>query len=282
MSEKRLRQMAIYGKGSIGKSIIACNVSIGLSQRGFKVLQVGCSPKSDSTAFLLGGSLVKNEILTFSRDRGLDENLIFECVDKGYNDIYCAESGGPDPGAGCAGRGVAMALSELKKYQVFTKLDLDFVVYDAIADVVCGGFGQPMREGYAEEVYLVTSGELMSTYSANNICRAVRTVAEAGANTRIGGLIVNMRGVNHEAELVTEFAARIGVPVIGMIPRSEMVQMAEAKGGTVMQFYPDSDLGKLYSDLAGRILENTERVLPTPITLEEITELARKHEAYVA
>ena len=229
MAQKRPRQIAIYGKGSIGKSTIACNISVAFAEMGYEVMQVGCSPKSDSTVFLLGGELMEHTILDRSREKGMDENIILDTVKNGYRDILCAESGGPEPGAGCAGRGVAMALEYLTKYGIFERFGVDFVIYDAIADVVCGGFGQPMKAGYAEEVYIVTSGELMSIYSANNICMAVKVVAESGGDTRIGGLVVNERGVDNEIPLVREFSQMISVPIVGIIPRSDVVQKAEAQ-----------------------------------------------------
>ena len=280
MADKKPRQIAIYGKGSIGKSTISCNLSVALAEMGNHVMQVGCSPKTDSTAFLHGGEMLERPVLEYSREKGMDEKLILDTIEKGYKDILCAESGGPDPGAGCAGRGVAMALEYFTKYDIYKHFGVDFVVYDSIADVVCGGFGQPMKAGYAEEVYLVTSGELMSTYSTNNICRAIKTVAEAGANTRACGLLVNLRGVDNEVDVVRDFSERLGVPIMGIIPRSSLIQQAEAQGGTVMQVFPDSDEAKMYRELASKVASNTEMYMPTPITLEEIMELARKHQAF--
>ena len=280
MAEKHVRQIAIYGKGSIGKSTISCNLSVALAEMGYKVMQVGCSPKADSTAFLRGGQMMENPVLEYSRAHGMDEKKIHNCIVEGYKGILCAESGGPDPGAGCAGRGVAMALEWFKKYDIYRQYDLDIVIYDSIADVVCGGFGQPMKQGYAEEVYIVTSGELMSTYSANNICKAIKTVAESGANTRACGFLVNLRGVENEEAVVRDFSERLGVPIMGIIPRSPLVQRAEALGGTVMQHFPDSQEAKQYRELARMVVENKERYMPTPITLEEIIELARVHQAF--
>jgi nitrogenase iron protein NifH len=278
MLDKKPRQIAIYGKGSIGKSTIACNISIALSEMGHKVMQVGCSAKPDSTALLLGGELVTNDILSYSREVGVSEDSILHCIEEGYKGIMCAESGGPEPGAGCAGRGVALALDYLRKYDVYQQFDVDFVIYDAIADVVCGGFGQPMKAGYANEVYIVTSGELMSVYSANNICIAVTTVAEGGGAARVGGLIANLREVENEVVLLEEFSQMISVPIMGVIPRSDIVQRAEAEGGTALQIFPESDLAGLYRDLTNKLLDNKEARLPTPITLEEIKELGKKYQ----
>ncbi|MDY6912116.1 MAG: nitrogenase iron protein [Chloroflexota bacterium] len=280
MAEKHVRQIAIYGKGSIGKSTIACNLSVALAEQGHNVMQIGCSPKSDSTAFLRGGEIMEHPVLEYSRESGMDEKLILDTIEKGYKGILCAESGGPDPGAGCAGRGVAMALEWFAKYDIYKKFGVDIVIYDSIADVVCGGFGQPMKAGYAEEVYLVTSGELMSTYSTNNICSAIKTVAEAGANTRACGLLVNLRGVENEVAVVDDFSKRIGVPIMGVIPRSQLIQRAEAQGGTVTEIFPESEEAKLYRELAEKVANNKEKYMPSPITLEEIIELARKHQAF--
>ena len=275
-----VRQIALYGKGSIGKSTIACNVSIALTEMGRKVLQVGCSPKGDSTAFLLGGDVIEHDILGFSRETRVNADNIMECVVKGYKGIYCAESGGPEPAVGCAGRGVALALDYLSKFQVSQRLDRDFMVYDCIADVTCGGFGEPLRHGYAQEVYLVTSGEVMSLYSSNNICIACADVAKSGGNVRVGGIIVNMRGVENEESMMREFAQMLGVPVMGFIPRSPIVQQAEAEGSTVLAQFPHSDLANLYRKLAKDILDQKERHIPTPIKLDDILELSRKYQAF--
>lgn len=280
MAEKKIRQIAMYGKGSIGKSTIANNISLALTEMGHKVMQVGCSPKADSTALLMGGEITERDILSTTREMGIEEAAVRSCVQEGYKGVLCAESGGPEPGAGCAGRGVALALDCLTKFNIYDKLGVDFVIYDAIADVVCGGFGQPMKAGYAEEIYLVTSGELMSIYSTNNICIAVKTVAESGANTRVGGLICNLRGVMNEVPLLEEFSKLISVPIMGFVPRSEIVQLAEAQSGTVIQIYPDSEMAELYRELAKKIVENPGKYLPTPITLEDIKELGKKYQAF--
>jgi len=278
--QDQIRQIALYGKGGIGQSTVACNVSIALTEMGRKVMQVGCSPKGDSTAFLLPGGMMEKDILGFSRQTRVNADNIMECVEEGYKGIYCAESGGPEPAVGCAGRGVALALDYLTKFQVPQRLGRDFLVYDCIADVTCGGFGEPLRHGYAQEVYLVTSGELMSLYSSNNICIACADVAKSGGNVRIGGILVNMRGVENEEALMREFAERLGVPVMGFIPRSPLVQQAEAQGKTVLQCFPDSDLAELYRKLARDILAQKERHIPTPMRLDDILELSRKYQAF--
>lgn len=272
------REIALYGKGGIGKSTIACNLSVNLSEMGHKVMQVGCNPKVDSTAFLLGGEPSDVNVLQHTKEYGVSEKTVLETVVEGYRAVLCVESGGPEPAEGCAGRGVTLALDLLKQYQIAERFNVDFIIYDVIADVVCGGFGQPMRSGYAREVYLVTSGELMSLYSANNISRAIATIAASGRDVRVAGIISNMRGVENELELIEAFAQRIGVPIMAHIPRDSTVQKAEALSGTVAQVFPDSPMGKLYRTLAEKVLEPKDRVVPTPMELEELLGLLRKYQ----
>lgn len=275
-----IRQIAIYGKGGIGKSTIACNLSAAAAEKGEKVFQIGCSPKVDSTTFLNKGEIVQLDILKQTRIKGMSEAAIRECIVEGFKGILLAEAGGPLPAEGCAGRGVNVALDLLKKYGFAEKLGATLVIYDVIGDVVCGGFAQPMRSGYAKEIYLVTSGELMSLYAANNICIAVVTVAETKkAEVRIGGLINNMRGVKGEEELLEEFSKTIKVPVIAHIPRSGIVQEAEAEGGTVIEKRPDSEQARKYRELTEKVLKERETYLPDPIDLARIMELLRKYQA---
>ncbi len=277
---REVRQIALYGKGGIGKSTVACNISASLAEMGIKVMHVGCSPKIDSTSFLHGGVIVEPNILEQSRKKGISEEAIDGCIVTGYRGILLAEAGGPAPAEGCAGRGVMVALDLLTKHKIFERYDIDFAIYDVIGDIVCGGFAQPMRAGYAKEVYMVTSGELMSLYSANNICIAIKTLSETKkAEVRLGGFINNMRGVTKERELMEEFAEILEVPVLAYIPRSGIVQEAEGEGGTVIEKRPNTELAKIYRGLAENIYNKTETYLPSPIDLDRIMELLRKYQA---
>lgn len=275
-----IRQIALYGKGGIGKSTVSTNVAVALQNKGRKVMVVGCSPKVDSTSFLLGGEPPTENILELSRIKGQDEDTVMQAIKKGYRGIYCAEAGGPEPAEGCAGRGSALALDLLKQYNIPSKLGVDFLIYDVIADVVCGGFSQPMRRGYANEVYIVLSGELMALYSANNICIAISELARTGANVGVAGLICNMRNMDFERDLVEEFSERIGIPVMAYVPRSPLVQEAEARGGTVMEFFPDSEQAKVYEEMAQNILDRAGQPskIPSPMELEDIMGLMQKYE----
>jgi nitrogenase iron protein NifH len=277
----QVRQIALYGKGGCGKSTVASNLAVCFQEMGKKVMQMGLSPKTDSTVFLLEGKPQTQNILEYARTVGVDAANIYDVIVQGTQGIWCAEAGGPAPAEGCAGRGAALALELLTRYDVFSELGVDLVIYDVIADVVCGGFSMPMRGGYAEEVYLVTSGELMALYSANNICSAIADLAHAGVPVRVGGIINNQRGVGKETELVEEFGKKINVPVIGHIPRSDTVQKCESMGGTVVEKASKSPQAQYYRDIAKAILSRTpeDATIPTPIELADIMALLRKYQA---
>lgn len=276
---KEARQIALYGKGGIGKSTVACNTSVALTEMGHRVMQVGCSPKADSVIFLNGGTPLEMTILDYYRERGINEDTILDTIEEGYKGILVAEAGGPEPAEGCAGRGIAIALDFLSKYNVFERLGIDFVIYDVIGDVVCGGFAMPMRRGYAKEIYLVSSGELMSLYSSNNICSAIATLKQKGVDVGVAGIINNMRGVEKEIECMEEFSKKIGVRVMENIPRSDVVQAAEDKGGTVVGVFPNSEEAQIYRRLTQSILDNRERVMPMPMELGDIMDILRKYQA---
>lgn len=288
MQDTRVRQIALYGKGGIGKSTVASNVSAALSDMGHKVMQVGCDPKRDSTTTLTGRFLPTVLETLQAHNVSFDINfdltgdhwrLVDEFVREGYGGVVCVESGGPMPGVGCAGRGVLVALEFLTRQHVFETYGIEVVIYDVLGDVVCGGFAAPMREGYAQEVYLVTSGELMALYAANNIARAIRRLANERKNARIAGVICNQRRVAGEVTLVEEFARHLKVPVIGHIPRSDAVQLAELQTKTVVEAFPHSAQAQVYRDLARGILENQERIIPVPFeALSDLQFFMRKHQ----
>ena len=263
------RQIAIYGKGGIGKSTISSNVTAALSNMGIKPAQIGCDPKADSVNTLMNGDFIET-ISEITRQYGNSEEAINKAIYKGFNDILCIESGGPIPGQGCAGRGILVALDLIKKYKIFEKNNIDFVIYDVLGDIVCGGFAQPIRHSYAEEVYIVTSGEYMSLYAANNIAASIKLFAEQGLNVRLAGIIGNLRNIENEEIIIKDFANRLQIPIIQLISRSNYVQMAELQGKTVIQAYPDSGQADIYSELAGKILDNRKKFIPEPIPKQEL------------
>jgi nitrogenase iron protein NifH len=274
----QIRQIALYGKGGIGKSTIASNISATLAEKGLKVFQMGCSPKIDSTSLLNNGKILEQDILTKIRTAGTTKEGFKQCIVEGHGGVLLAESGGPEPATGCAGKGVSHALDLLSRTRLLEELGVQFVIYDVIGDVVCGGFAQPMRAGYAQEIYIVSSGELMSIYSANNICVAIKELSSQGASVKVGGLINNMRGVPSEDELMKEFARLLNIPILATIPRDKIVQEAEAEGGTVVEKRPDSPIAHCYRELAENILHNTFLGIPTPLKLEDILDLLRRYQ----
>ncbi len=267
----KLRQCAIYGKGGIGKSTTTQNLVAALAEQGHKVMIVGCDPKADSTRLILHAK-AQNSIMQMASDAGSVEDLELEDVLKvGYKDIKCVESGGPEPGVGCAGRGVITAINFLEEEGAYTD-DLDFVFYDVLGDVVCGGFAMPIRENKAQEIYIVCSGEMMAMYAANNIAKGIVKYANSGS-VRLAGLICNSRQCAREDELIMELAARLGTTMIHFVPRDNVVQRAEIRRMTVIEYEPTAKQADEYRDLARKINENRNWVIPTPITMDELEDL---------
>ena len=273
MAKETLRQIAIYGKGGIGKSTTTQNLTAGLSELGKKVMVVGCDPKADSTRLLLGG-LAQKTVLDTLRDEGEDIELD-KILKTGYEGTRCVESGGPEPGVGCAGRGIITSIGLLERLGAYTD-DLDYVFYDVLGDVVCGGFAMPIREGKAKEIYIVASGEMMSLYAANNISKGIARYAKKGG-VRLGGIICNSRNVDREIELLRAFAEELGTQLIHFVPRDNIVQHAEIHRQTVIQYQPQAKQADEYRTLARKIEANQNFVIPTPMTQERLEEILMEY-----
>ncbi len=254
-------KIAIYGKGGIGKSTTTSNLSAALSDLGLKVMQVGCDPKADSTKNLVSKEVLVNgkipTVLDQIKQKG--KNLKLEdIVFKGYGNTLCVEAGGPTPGIGCAGRGIIAAFEELERLCAYETYNPDVVLYDVLGDVVCGGFAMPIRGGYAEHVFVVTSGEMMSLYAANNIASAVRGFGSRGY-AKFNGLILNSRNIENEVNIVEQVAKEMESTIVKILPRSGEVQLAEDEKKTVIEALPNSVMAGEYRDLAKRVLEATKK-----------------------
>jgi nitrogenase iron protein NifH len=266
-----LRQCAIYGKGGIGKSTTTQNLVSALAELGNNVMIVGCDPKADSTRLILHAK-AQTTIMSLAAEAGSVEDLELEDVLKaGYRGIKCVESGGPEPGVGCAGRGVITAINFLEEEGAYDD-ELDFVFYDVLGDVVCGGFAMPIRENKAQEIYIVCSGEMMAMYAANNIAKGIVKYANSGS-VRLAGLICNSRETAREDELISALAAKIGTTMIHFVPRDNVVQRAEIRRMTVIEYEPQAKQAEEYRELARKIRDNKNFIIPTPITMDELEEL---------
>ena len=270
-----MRQIAIYGKGGIGKSTITSNLSIALAQRKYKVIQIGCDPKRDSTRMLLYGQL-KPTVLDTLRQVGEVGLTLQMIMHEGIYGIKCIECGGPEPGVGCAGRGIITTFKLLEQMDAF-KNQPDFILYDVLGDVVCGGFALPIREGYAQEIYLVASGEFMSLYAANNICQGLVKFARRGEG-RLAGIIGNSRRVRNEELLLKTFAQRIGTTLVEFIPWDDKVREAEIYRKPVLDYDPHGVFSQAVQRLADKILINKELVIPKPLDLEELEAIVQVQE----
>ena len=245
-------RIAVYGKGGIGKSTTVSNMAAALAENGMKVMQIGCDPKADSTILLRHGKKIATVLELYNEKR---QNLKLEDMTiTGYGGVVCVEAGGPTPGLGCAGRGIITALEKLQETGAYESYKPDIVFYDVLGDVVCGGFSMPMRGGYADKVFIITSGENMAIHAGANIAMAVENFRNRGYAT-LGGIILNRRNVPREEEKVQELAEDFHTDIVGTLSRSALVLEAEEQGKTVLEAFPDSEMAREYRTLAAQILK---------------------------
>lgn len=246
-------KIAIYGKGGIGKSTTTANLSAALSKLGLKVMQIGCDPKSDSVKNLCNGEKIPT-VLDMLRGPKAASLKLEDLVYEGFNGVLCVEAGGPTPGIGCAGRGIITAFEKLEELNAYETYKPDVVLYDVLGDVVCGGFAMPIRSGYADKVFVVTSGEMMALYAANNIVSAIKNFGNRGY-AKYAGVILNSRNVENEVDVVNKALKEIGGNIVQIVPRDGTVQLAENQGKTVVEAFPDSDMAKIYMELAEKVMK---------------------------
>jgi nitrogenase iron protein NifH len=268
-------RIAIYGKGGIGKSTISANVACALAKSGYRVLLVGCDPKADSTRTVCGGKIntVLNLILSYPDAR------IRDILVSGYLGVDCVETGGPAPGDGCAGRGVTSALRALREQGLLAKDNYDVILYDVLGDVVCGGFSLPLKEGFADKIYIVTSCDFMSLYAANNICHSIAKYS-ARNGTLFGGIIHNERGAINHQTIVQTFAEELSTRVVGIIPSSTEISRAELATKTIMEYAPKSEVAKRFEELTQHLLKETTVGLPTPMSEERLDAFLLRYSDY--
>ena len=247
-------KLAFYGKGGIGKSTITSNLAAAFATRGKKVIQIGCDPKADSTKNLTAGKRITS-VLDAIKEKG-DDLAVDDVLYRGYGNVWCVEAGGPTPGIGCAGRGIITAFEKLEELEAYDVCKPDIILYDVLGDVVCGGFAMPIRGGYAKDVVIVTSGEMMSLYAASNIASAVKNFGKRGY-AHYAGVILNSRNVPDEENTVRKALKEIGGDIIYTLPRDSAVQEAENQGKTVVEALPESHMAECYRNLAKQILEVT-------------------------
>ncbi|WP_123053934.1 nitrogenase iron protein NifH [Clostridium sp. JN-1] len=249
-------KIAIYGKGGIGKSTITSNLSAAFAKLGKKVIQIGCDPKADSSINLLGGQQLM-PVMNYMREFDMEPEKIEDISKVGFGGVLCIEAGGPTPGLGCAGRGIITTFNLLKDLNIFETYKPDVVLYDVLGDVVCGGFAAPIREGYAEKVLIVTSGEKMSLYAANNINNAVKNF-EDRSYAKVLGIVFNHRNIENEEEKIKDFARRADLPIVGDIPRNQDINRFEEMGKTVIEGDPNLLISKSFFNLAKLLIRDEE------------------------
>lgn len=269
------RKIAIYGKGGIGKSTTTQNTAAALAHfHNKKVFIHGCDPKADSTRLILGGK-PQVTLMDMLREEGAEKVTNDKVIKVGYGNIQCVESGGPEPGVGCAGRGVITAIDLMETNKAYSE-DLDFIFFDVLGDVVCGGFAMPIRDGKAQEVYIVASGEMMAVYAANNICKGLVKYAKQ-SGVRLGGVICNSRKVDGERAFIEEFTEAIGTQMIHFVPRDNVVQKAEFNKKTVTEFNEQENQAFEYSELGRKIIENKNFVIPKPLSMDQLEAMVVKY-----
>jgi len=263
------KQIAIYGKGGIGKSTTTSNLSAALSDLGYSVMQIGCDPKNDSTTTLRKGKPIPTVMDTVRSGSNKLDNLIFE----GYNGVHCVEAGGPEPGVGCAGRGIIAAIELLDNNGIIDDIDPDIVIYDVLGDVVCGGFAIPIRQGIAEQVYTVTSSDYMAIYAVNNLFKGILKYSGSGG-ALLGGIIGNSISKISQKEMITDFSEKTETNVIEFVPRSSTVTKCELDGVTTIEGAPDSEQAEVYRQLARNVISNKDSYIPKPFEAQDLADWA--------
>ncbi len=270
-----MKQIAIYGKGGIGKSTISANLSASLALLGEKVLQIGCDPKHDSTRLLMRGTRIPT-VLDYIRVTNPLNYKTEDILFRGFQNVGCIEAGGPTPGVGCAGRGIISAFELLDQLNI--KKNYDTILYDVLGDVVCGGFAVPIRNEYADTVFIVTSGEYMSLYAANNILRGIANYDRD--KNKVAGIIYNQRNIQDEDNRLQRFAEAVGLPICINIPRNNQFDVSEKANATLMEKFSDSPLSHIFKNLGQEIINGCTLYKANPVTDDELENIILNKKVY--
>jgi len=265
------KHIAIYGKGGIGKSTTTSNISAALAEAGYRVIQIGCDPKSDSTNTLRGNNYLPTVLDSMREGKKIKLSDISAV---GYGGVLCIESGGPVPGVGCAGRGINAAINLLQDLNLFEEYKPDYVLYDVLGDVVCGGFAVPIRDGITDRAYVVSSSDFMAIYAANNLFKAISKYAPSGG-AKLGGIIANGLTAGYSKAIIDDFTLKTGTKAIGYVPRSLVVSQSELFGKTVIEANPTSQHADIYRELAKHIAQSEDLVIPSPLGISELRDWAK-------
>lgn len=261
-----MERIAIYGKGGIGKSVVATHLSAEFARRGQRVLHVGCDPKADSSCRLTGTADVRTVLGAMGMNP--EDISAAQIITPGRQGIQCIEAGGPEPGSGCGGRGVARAIELIGELDLMTTDEFDVAVFDVLGDVVCGGFAAPLRQGFAEKVFIVVSEEPMALFAANNIGKAIVNYAYNGV--RLAGLVANIRdNLQADRDRIARFAEAIGTRVVTYLERSIGVEKAERELKTVIDTEPESPFALHFRELADWTVRFDGRATPNPKPMTE-------------
>jgi len=268
----KAKHIAIYGKGGIGKSTTTSNISAALAEAGHRVIQIGCDPKNDSTNTLRGGNYLPTVLDSLRESSNVK---LSDISVEGFKGVLCIEAGGPVPGVGCAGRGINAAVELLQQLNVFEEFKPDYVLYDVLGDVVCGGFAVPIRDGITDRAFVVSSSDFMAIYAANNLFKAINKYAPSGG-AKLGGIIANALSASYSESLVNDFAERTGTKAVGYVPRSLVISQSELFGKTVIEANPNSEHAGIYRNLARHIATNDDLSIPNPLNVNELRDWARE------
>lgn len=262
-----MKKICIYGKGGIGKSTVVANTAAAAAKGGRRVMVIGCDPKADTTRVLMRGSV--ETILDVHARLGGVGLSVEDIAHEGVFGVLCMESGGPRAGEGCAGKGIALALQDIREMRIIENFQPDLILYDVLGDVVCGGFSTPLRARVADTAYIVTTSDYMSIYAANNITGCIQKYASRGG-CKLGGLIYNARSAVSDSVPVEEFAQALGTRIVGRIPMDTAISRAELRKMTVIERSPESEAAKAFKALASFMLFNEEVVVPSPLGISEL------------